>query len=62
MKGDPAVLGEEARAGLEALIAQFDNPNTPYRSRPRPAMAPRYTDYAHLARVQEWSSGGGEGE
>ncbi len=62
VKGDPAALGEEARAGLEALIAQFDDPNTPYRSRPRPAMAPRYTDYAHLARVQEWSSGGGEGE
>ncbi|PWC33554.1 double-strand break repair protein AddB [Azospirillum sp. TSO35-2] len=62
VKADPATLGEEARAGLEALIARFDDPETPYRSRPRPAMAPRYTDYAHLARVQEWSSGGGEGE
>ncbi|ALG70395.1 helicase I [Azospirillum thiophilum] len=62
VKGDPAALAEEAKAGLEALIARFDDPDTPYRSRPRPAMAPRYTDYAHLARVQEWSAGGGEGE
>jgi ATP-dependent helicase/nuclease subunit B len=63
VKGDPATLAAEARAGLEELIRQFDDPATPYRSRPRPAMAPRYTDYAHLARVQEWSLGGdGEGE
>ncbi|MFD1624918.1 double-strand break repair protein AddB [Azospirillum griseum] len=58
VKGDPAALAAEARAGLEALIARFDDPATPYRSRPRPAMAPRYTDFAHLARVQEWSLGG----
>ncbi len=62
VKGDPALLAAEARAGLEALIRHFDDAATPYRSRPRPAMAPRYTDYAHLARVQEWSAGGGEGE
>ncbi|MCG5243135.1 double-strand break repair protein AddB [Azospirillum doebereinerae] len=62
VKGDPATLAAEARAGLEELIRQFDDPATPYRSCPRPAMAPRYTDYAHLARIQEWSAGGGEGE
>lgn len=59
VKGDAAALGAAARAGLEDLIATFDAAATPYRSRPRPAMAPRWTDYAHLARVQEWSAGGG---
>lgn len=62
VKGDPATLAAEARAGLEELIRHFDDPATPYRSCPRPAMAPRYTDYAHLARVQEWSAGGDGGE
>ena len=28
---------------------------TPYRAWPRPERAPRFTDYAHLARVKEWS-------
>ena len=62
VKGAPATLAAEARAGLEELIRHFDDPATPYRSCPRPAMAPRYTDYAHLARVQEWSAGGDGGE
>ncbi|MGQ9370925.1 double-strand break repair protein AddB [Azospirillum sp. ST 5-10] len=61
VKGDVAALAAAARAGLEALIRAFDDPATPYRSCPRPAMAPRYTDYAHLARVQEWSAGGSGG-
>jgi ATP-dependent helicase/nuclease subunit B len=58
--GDLAQLRVEARDGLLALIQAFDDPATPYRSQPRPTRAPRYTDYAHLARVQEWSAGGGE--
>ena len=61
VKGDVATLSADARAGLEALIRAFDDERTPYRSCPRPSMAPRYTDYAHLARVQEWSAGGGGG-
>jgi ATP-dependent helicase/nuclease subunit B len=40
------------------LIAEFDNPETPYRSRPRPGIAPRFSDYDHLARIKEWSAGG----
>jgi ATP-dependent helicase/nuclease subunit B len=48
-------IAEEATAGLRALIAHFDRAETPYRSRPRPDHAPRFTDYAHLARVKEWS-------
>lgn len=45
----------EALGGLEDLIARFDDPRTPYRAVPRPEKAPRYSDYAHLARVKEWS-------
>jgi ATP-dependent helicase/nuclease subunit B len=67
--GDPAgeirSIGEDGTAlratidaavrGLAALIAAFDDPATPYRSVPWPEKAPRYADYAHLARVKEWS-------
>ncbi len=60
--GNAVTLGEEARAGLAALIRAFDDPNTAYRSRPRPRHAPRFDDYGHLARVQEWSAGSGETE
>lgn len=53
--GDPAVLAAQALAGLSRLVARYDDPKTPYESIPRAAFAPRYSDYAHLARVQEWS-------
>ena len=44
-------------ARLRALIAAFDQAGTPYYSRPRPhpSIAPKYSDYDHLARVAEWS-------
>jgi ATP-dependent helicase/nuclease subunit B len=63
IKGDPTALAELTHGGTEALIWAFDDPATPYCSQPRPAHAPRFDDYAHLARVQEWSasSGGGDG-
>lgn len=48
--------------GLLALIAIFDDPNTPYEARPHPDMAPQYGDTQHLARVKEWSTAeGGDG-
>ncbi len=47
----------DARAGLERLITSFDDPARPYLSRPRPHALPRFSDYDHLARVKEWSSG-----
>jgi ATP-dependent helicase/nuclease subunit B len=55
--GETAVraLADGAIAGLRRLIARFDQPATPYRSWPRPEHAPRFTDYAQLARVKEWS-------
>ena len=46
-----------AAAGLERLVAAFDREETPYLSQPRPAAAPRYSDYGHLARIKEWSAG-----
>ncbi|MDA0230529.1 MAG: double-strand break repair protein AddB [Proteobacteria bacterium] len=61
-KNDPAVLAAAAKAGLLALIAEFDNPNTPYHALPRPDAKPSWNDYAHLERVQEWSSGETEDE
>lgn len=61
VKGDLAELGGEALAGLARLVAAFDDPKTPYRSRPRPMFVARAGDYDHLARVKEWSSGLGEG-
>jgi len=45
----------EAWQGLADLVARFDDAATPYRAVPRPEKAPRYSDYAHLARVKEWS-------
>ena len=54
---DPATLAVAARAGMLKLIAEFDDPNTPYHALPRPDARPSWNDYAHLERVQEWSSG-----
>jgi len=57
VKCDPATLADEARDGLTALVALFDDDVIPYYSRPYSAFAPRYSDYDHLARVREWSTG-----
>ena len=58
--GDADKLAREAADGLQALVTRFDNPATPYHPVPRPALAPRWNDYAHLARHKEWSVPGGE--
>ncbi|AQS87475.1 nuclease [Neoasaia chiangmaiensis NBRC 101099] len=61
---DPAMLSdlvEQAIVRLRGRVAQFDRPETPYRSHPHPSQAPRYTDYALLARVPEWSVAREEG-
>lgn len=51
----------EAKAALERLIDDFDD-GRPYLSHPNAAWAPRYADYAQLARVTEWSQAGEDGE
>ena len=55
--GDPNSLAIDALDGLRRLVAHFDDPATPYVCRPRADMAPRYSDYEHLARVKEWAPG-----
>ncbi len=60
LKVDVAAVAETARAGLEELIAAFDDAATPYHARPKPEVAPQFSDYEHLARLKEWSAGGGE--
>ncbi len=53
---DVAALAAIARDGLAALIALYDDERTPYRAIRRPGFRYDYDDYAHLARVAEWSA------
>ncbi len=46
----------KCRAGLYKRVADYDNPHMPYLSHPHPGEEPRFADYAHLARVAEWSA------
>ena len=55
VKGNLEQIAEEAREGLLALVASFDNPDTPYNAVPDSDRAPRFNDYAHLARIAEWA-------
>ncbi|MGD9744363.1 MAG: hypothetical protein AB7V53_17105, partial [Dongiaceae bacterium] len=55
---DPAAIAAAALAGLTELIRHFDRVETPYLPSPRADAAPRYSDYAHLARVKAWSAVG----
>ncbi len=52
--GDPEDLADTALKGLEDLLTHYENPDTPYRACPNPGLMPRYSDYAHLERIQEW--------
>jgi len=60
LKAEPHTLAMDAIEGLRTLVAEFDMEATPYRSRPSPSAAPKFSDYEHLARVKEWSAGGDE--
>lgn len=50
-------VGAAAR-NLVALIGRFDHPAMPYLAQPHPGRAPRFSDYAQLARVSEWTEAG----
>ena len=55
----PATIADQVAAAvhrLEALIVAYDDEKCCYLSQPRPGIAPRYTDYAQLARVAEWAA------
>ncbi|MCA8930060.1 MAG: PD-(D/E)XK nuclease family protein, partial [Alphaproteobacteria bacterium] len=56
-KTEPVAAAEQAWAGLERLLAQFADPTMPYLSEPRPLLAPRYSDYRHLARTGQDEGG-----
>jgi ATP-dependent helicase/nuclease subunit B len=60
-KGDPAKIAQavaDASNSLAALIDDFDRPERCYLAQPVPDRAPRFSDYAQLARVAEWSAAG----
>ena len=66
--GDKIIFGKElpdliaaAESGLQDLITAFADSATSYKAVPSPRLQPRHNDYAHLARVYEWSGTGGEG-
>lgn len=54
---DIAVLAAQTLDGLKRQVARFDDVHTPYHPLRRPGFSYDYDDYAHLARVAEWSSG-----
>jgi ATP-dependent helicase/nuclease subunit B len=61
---DVAAFAERALDDLKALVARFDQPETPYRAVRRPHFRYEYDAYAQLARVAEWAcadSDAGEG-
>lgn len=51
IKCDAAALGAAARDGLARLVAAFDDEAQPYTA----SDEPDFCEYAHLARVKEWS-------
>ncbi len=58
-KGDAALTAsvtELAAGKLRELVAAFDDASQAYLSQPSPGAAPRFSDYAQLARVAEWGS------
>jgi ATP-dependent helicase/nuclease subunit B len=54
--GDPMALATQARDGLIALMTEFSADDAAYAATPDPQYAPKYDDYAHLARNSEWLS------
>lgn len=55
--GDIAALAAAQLEGLKKLVFQFDRQETPYSPQRRARFSYDYDDYAHLARVAEWSGG-----
>jgi ATP-dependent helicase/nuclease subunit B len=55
-----AAAVRDATDALARLIDEFDDPARAYLSHPHPTRAPRFADYAQLARVAEWMAAGEE--
>ena len=63
LKGKPVSdLATATLDGLKRQVATFDDPNTPYRPLRRPRFSYEFDNYAHLARVAEWSGLDGDDE
>ena len=58
---DIAALATDTLNGLKSHIARFDDPSTPYRPVRRQGFSYDFDEFAHLARVAEWSSNEGDG-
>jgi ATP-dependent helicase/nuclease subunit B len=54
---DPAALIDRVLGEIGAFIARFDDPRTAYRPVPVAKWQPRYSDYAHLERLDESEAG-----
>lgn len=57
---DVAAHAENVRQGLQDMVSHFSKPTTPYTAVRRARFTYEYDDYAHLARVAEWSADTGE--
>ncbi|MDI1262108.1 MAG: double-strand break repair protein AddB, partial [bacterium] len=57
----PDEAAQYAREQLEALIREFEDPNTAYTSLNLSMWTNRYGKYDDLARIKEWSAAGGLG-
>ena len=53
-------LAEEALAGLQKKVAEFDHREAPYMSRTAMQFLKTPSDYDHLARLKEWASDEGD--
>jgi ATP-dependent helicase/nuclease subunit B len=53
---DAGALAARALAGLKRQVARFDDAATPYTALRRARFSYDYDEYAHLARVAEWSA------
>ena len=51
-----AELIRQTKEGLFQMISAFQSEKTPYEVCPIPSQSPKFNDYAHLARMQEWTS------
>lgn len=45
---------ENIKQRLENLVRDFSRPDTPYAAQINPMLLPRYNDFSHLTRRQEW--------
>jgi ATP-dependent helicase/nuclease subunit B len=60
-RGDAPELARLAQEGLDEWIARYDEPTQAYPSRIALQFISSPSDYDHLARLSEWSSGASDG-